>query len=336
MDYEQVAAEVLRALRGKRSQVQWSRRLGYRSNVAYTWESGRRWPTAAETLRAARRGGADLDAVLTTFYGRVPAWLVEQDPETPEGVARLLDDLRGQRSVTDLADRVGTSRSAMSRWLSGATQPRLPDFLQVVEAASVRMVDFVAALVDPEQVPSLHALWARMEARRRIVVEAPWTVAVLRALELATYAALPRHEPGWIADRLGLAPEEEARCLAELERAGEITWTGTHWRHEAIAVDTRRSPEVGRLLKGHWSAVARERVLAGAPGQFSYNVFTVSHADFERIRALHLAYFHQLRAIVAESEPADVVAVANVQLFGLDGSDPAAEDVDAPSVGSAR
>ena len=57
VDIERIARGLLRELRGRRSQVQWSRRLGYRSNVAYAWESGRRWPTAAETLRAAGRSG---------------------------------------------------------------------------------------------------------------------------------------------------------------------------------------------------------------------------------------------------------------------------------------
>ena len=47
LDFERLSRELLVALRGQRSQVQWSRRLGYRSNVAYAWESGRRWPNAA-------------------------------------------------------------------------------------------------------------------------------------------------------------------------------------------------------------------------------------------------------------------------------------------------
>ena len=50
----------------------------------------------------------------------------------------------------------------------------------------------------------------------------------------------------------------------------------------------------------------------------SYNLFTVSERDLGRLRELHLAYFRELRAIVAESEPAERVVVANVQLFGLD------------------
>jgi hypothetical protein len=53
LDFERASRELIRAIRGERSQVALSRRLGYRSNVVYMWESGRRWPTAAETLRAA-------------------------------------------------------------------------------------------------------------------------------------------------------------------------------------------------------------------------------------------------------------------------------------------
>lgn len=132
MDYEQVGRELLVALRGDRSQVAWSRRLGYRSNV----------------------------------------W----------------------------------------RWLGAKTQPRLPDSLRVVEAASLRMVDWIGSLVDPATMPSLASAWAQLEARRK-----------------------------------------------------------------------------------------------GA-----------AQRDLERIRELHLRYFHELRALLAESEPGERVAVANVQLFALD------------------
>lgn len=317
MDYERVARELLVALRGHRSQTAWSRRLGYKSNVAYAWESGSRSPTAAEALRAARRAGVDLAAALTRFYGRAPPWMEDVDPATPDGVARLMEDLRGSTSIADLARRSGLSRYSLSRWLSGQTQPRLADFLCVVEATSVRMVDFVASLVDPAGLPTLSALWTRLEARRRGVADYPWTQAVLRAIELEDYRAQP-HRPGWIATRLHIPTEEEQRCLTFLEETGQITWANERWQVESLAVDTRRHPDVGRRLKAHWSRVAAERVEADVPGQFSYNVFSVSAADFERIRELHLAYFHALRAIVADSTPGEHVAVANVQLFTLD------------------
>jgi len=319
MDFDVLARELLVVLRGQRSQVAWSRRLGYKSNVAYAWESGRRSPTAAETLRAARRTGVDLDGAMTRFYGNPPPWLEETDPASPEAVARLLEDLRGNTSVSDLARSAGLSRYSVSRWLSGTTQPKLADFLRLVEAASLRTIDLVAALVDPETVPTVAPIWKLLEARRRAGFELPWTQGILRALELDAYKALPAHQPGWIAEQLGITEDEEQRCIDFLHSTGQIE-LGTHYVETAFvyAVDTRRHPEIGRHLKEHWTAVAAERIRSGAPGQFSYNIFTVSEADFERIRQMHLRYYRALRAVVAESEPGEKVCVANVQLFALD------------------
>lgn len=318
MDFDQISRELLVTLRGHRSQVAWSRRLGYKSNVAYAWESGRRSPTAAETLRAARRAGIDVAAAWTRFYGRAPPWLDSLDPVSAEAVAQVLQDLRGNTPILDVARHAGLSRFTVSRCLSGETEPRLPDFLRLVEATSVRSVDFVAALVDPRDLPSLAVLWARLEARRRGAGEMPWTQAVLRALELAEYRQLKMHVDGWVAARLGIPITEEERCLRFLADTDQITWSQERWHVQALAVDTRRAPEIGQRLKAHWSRVAADRIERGSPGQFSYNVFCVSEADFERIRLLHLDYFHALRQIVAESQPGEQVAVANVQLFALE------------------
>lgn len=320
LDTGDIARQLLRALRGPRSQVAWSRRLGYRSNVAYAWESGRRWPTAAETLRAAQRTGIDVRAALIRFHGTEPRWL-PSDPTSPQALALFMDDLRGSHPISALARESGLSRYALTRWLSGQTQPRLPDFLHYIEAASLRLVDFVTCFVAPDQVPAIAETWHRLEARRRGAFELPWTQAVLRAFELQDYHALPAHDSGWVARRLGISVDEASRCIDHLVDTGQLRRAGTHLVLDALAVDTRRRPDVGRRLKQHWTEVAADRIADASPGQFSYNVFTVSRADFERIRDLHLQYYQELRNVVAASEPGECVAVANVQLFALDGDD---------------
>ncbi|MEZ4323134.1 MAG: DUF4423 domain-containing protein [Myxococcota bacterium] len=319
IEFDEVARELLRALRGPRSQVAWSRRLGYGSNVAYPWESGRRYPSASEALRAIRRSGRDLEGGLEAFFGRRPAWMDTTPPDTPEGVALLLASLRGKRSITDLADATGLNRHAIGRWMGGRTQPRLPDFLHLVQATSVRLIDFVTAFVPPEEMPyTIEPLWRAMEARREGAQRHPWTQAILRVLELQDYLDLRRHTPGWIAERLRIPLEVEETCLKFLRDTGQLAWTGTHYRQEVVAVDTKRRPEIGRQLKAHWAQVAAERVVDGNPGQFSYNVFACSDEDFEKIRELHLAYFRALRSIVSDATVGERVVVANVQLFALD------------------
>src|SRR5688572_28055919 len=121
-DYAKIASEFLRALRGRRSQAGFSRRLGYKSNVAYIWEAGRAFPTAANAFAAAQRTGIDLKGALLRFYRAPPAWLDSIDPASPRGVAALLEDLRGRTSVVDLARATGKSRFAVARWVRGEAE----------------------------------------------------------------------------------------------------------------------------------------------------------------------------------------------------------------------
>lgn len=323
-DYEALASELLRALRGKRTQAAFSRRLRYRSNVVRTWENGRRFPTAARMLEAAARVGILPRVALGRFLAGQPDWLESLDPATPAGVARLLTDLRGGQKVLEVARRAGRSRYAVARWLSSEAEPRLPDFLRMIEACSLRVLDFIACFVDPQTLPSAARAWQRLEEARAVALELPWSHAVLRTLELEAYRALRAHRAGFIAKRLHISNEEEARCLALLEQSGQVRKRrGKYVPERPLTVDTRANPATGRKLGEFWAKTGVERLAAGSRGLFSYNLFTVSERDLVRLRELHLAYFRELRAIVAQSQPAERVVVANVQLFDLEENDDA-------------
>jgi hypothetical protein len=317
-DYGQLGSELIRALRGKRSQTALSRRVGYKTNVVYLWEAQKGAPTGAGFLQLAQRAGVDVRRSLEQFYRKSPPWLAEHDPTSVAGVAALLDDLRGQSTLVETAAKLRVSRFALARWLRGEAEPRLPDFLQLIEVSSLRLLDFVAALVDPVLVPSLSERWQELQASRRAAYQRPWSHAVLRALELRQYQELPAHVPGWIGRMLGLDPGEEEACLELLADTGQIELRQQKWQvRQVLTVDTRKDPEAARHLKAWWARVGNERFLAHADGVFSYNLFGVSNADLERIEALQRAYFRELRNIVAQSEPVENVAVVNLQLFSL-------------------
>lgn len=315
---ELVASQLLRAVRGRRSQVAFARLLGYASNPIAEWEGGRRFPTAAETLHACRRARIDVDAAFATFHpGAAPALGTADD----DGVAAWLDALRGGTSIVDVAARSGVSRYVASRWLSGRTRPRLPEFLLLVDVLTGRVSDLVASLVDVAQVPALADRHQRLEASRSLAFDAPWTEAVLRLLGTDGYRARPVHEPGWIAGILGLDLAEEVDCLRRLVDAGVVRLEdGRYVADGELTVDTRAGPERLRALKAHWLAVASRRMSDPRDDDyFGYNVFSVSRPDLERIRELHVAYFRAVRSIVAASEPSEVVALINVHLMDWDG-----------------
>jgi transcriptional regulator with XRE-family HTH domain len=320
LDFEQISREFVRVLRGKRSQTALSRRLGYRTNVIYAWESGRRFPTAATLLRGTSKLGFDVRALLKKFFATPPSWLNEVSVTSREGVARLLEELRGNMPVVELARRSGFSRYAIARWLAGAAEPRLPDFLRLFEAASLRLLDFIALFHDPGALNATSKAWKLVQAHRQAVYDLPWIPAVLHALELDQYRSLPRHREGWIAEHIGITLEDELRCLTVLAESGQIRKSRGLWHaNRVMTVDTRQDANAERKLKEWWARVGIERLTAEAPGLFSFNVFAVSKKDLERLRELHRSYFRQLRSIVAASSPSERVCVANVQLFALGG-----------------
>jgi transcriptional regulator with XRE-family HTH domain len=325
IDFEQLAGEILRGLRGHRSQVAFSRRLKYKSNVSYLWESGRNWPTAAVFLWAATRVGVDVDRVVREFFPRGAEWLEETDLCAASGVARVLDDLRGATPIQELARRTGRSRYAVSRWLKGETEPRLPDFLRMIEATSQRLVDFVGGFLDVQTLPVLASRARELAAARELVAKIPWSPAVLLAMQTEAYLELPAHEPGWLSGRLGLPLEVEFECVELLCASGQVLVEG---RGEAVrmrvarvqSIDMRADPQAGKRLKQWWASVGLKHMENDKPGLFSYNVFSVSQSDYERLQEMHRSYYRALRAVVAASEPEQRVVVANVQLFALDSS----------------
>jgi hypothetical protein len=254
-----------------------------------------------------------------SFKRQEPAWFELYGPSDAPGVAALLNDLRGRTPVVDLAKAAERSRFAVARWLKGTAEPRLPDFLRLVETSTLRVLDFVALLVDPHELPSVATPWSQLEAARRSAFEQPWTQAVMRCLELQTYRRFDRHPDGWIAAQLGIPDEAERQALSLLVESGQAKHRDGKYEPSGAphTVDTRRAPEVAQRLRVFWSQVATERLTRGGEGLFAYNVFSVSNADLERIRELHKAYYQEVRAIVAGSDPVDRVALINLQLVPL-------------------
>jgi transcriptional regulator with XRE-family HTH domain len=305
---ERMARELLRALRGQRSQVAFARRLGYKANPVADWEAGRRFPTALEMLRAYEKVTGDVVDALARFHPSTPSRLTDGTLD----VASWLSALRGSASAQDIAARAKLSRHQVSRWLRGQTQPRLPDFLRVLDAITGRATDLVAELVPIDRVPSAVRDWQRRQAARSLAHEEPWTEAILRVIESRPYRGLSAHSTEFVADALDLSLDTVQRCVDKLDAAGIIAQRGGRYEPvQALTVDTRA---IGKLRE-HWAGVAAERVRAPRSDDiFSYNVLSASRADIDRIDALLRATFREIRMIVANTSEDEVAALVNLQL----------------------
>jgi len=316
---ERLSAELIRALRGRRSAAELSRRLGYGSNIVRRWEAGECFPTASAFLTAHARLRPQALGALPQFLRRTPDWLDAREPFCAPQIAAFLRDLRGKTPILVLAERTGLNRYSIGRWLKGTAQPKLPELLCLVEASTLRVLDFVATLTDPSRIAALTEPWKKLSHARQVAYEVPWSHAVLRGLELQEYRRAPAARGNaLLAARLGIAVAEVERGLTALAQGGQIRRHRGKWQVERVlAVDTSADPLRSRALKHAWIEVAAERMGAGVPGSYGYSVFAVSRQDLRRLGELHLQYVRAMQSLIAQSTPAECVGLYCAQLIDL-------------------
>lgn len=311
-----VAQQLLRALRGSRSQLALARRLGYRANPVTDWEHGRRYPTAEETLRLAHRVGVDVHGAFARFAPSVTL----DGKRGSYSLQSWMRQLLGTTRVSELARRMGRGRPTLSRWLSGTGKPRLPEFLAFVDATTGRVPDFVAELVLIERVPALSARYEITQAAKRVAFEQPWTEAILRVLETDTYRSTARHDSNWLGGCLGLSPRDVDACLSLLEAARVVELEhGKYANLRPLNVDTRGGRAALHAIKGHWADVAAARARSPSGNDlFAYNLCSASGEDMVRIRDVMRAAYREIRSIVAASKPLERVALINLHFVDWD------------------
>ncbi len=319
LDFEKLASDWLRAARGKRSQSAHSRRLGYKTNIAYRWEAGHCFPTAARAFEVLARSGADIEAAFGSFVHLERGWSRPHGAGSRQGIARFLQIIKGGSTTTALAERSGSSRYCVARWLSGASELTLPRLLSLIEAMTGRALDFIACFVSPAELPSARLAWRLLEESRELAYRLPWSHAVLRALALNEYASLPRHDARWIAARIGAPVAEIEESLAALERVGHVYYRGAHYRETAPdTVNTRADPARDRDLKAWWAERALERLSRGSPGLFAFNLSAVSRGDLERLQQIQRRAYREMSQIISDSEHAECVVLHSASLLALD------------------
>jgi transcriptional regulator with XRE-family HTH domain len=308
--WDQATGELVRAIRGKRSQVAFSRRLGFRSNVAADWEGGHRAPTADGLLLAMEKVGIDVAAGFDRFHsGSAGA--------VNEGVAWWLMALAGHTRQSEIARRSGFSRHQVRRWLRGEAMPRVPQFLRLVQALTGRAPDWVAAFVPIDQGPSLEPRYRAGRTAARLAYDHPWSTAVRMLIESEGYRKHPCDAV--LLSALGISQDTLAGAIAALVDAGlVIRRRGVIEPLSAFTADVAATDDDTRRVKAHWARVAADRAVDPRSDDLvSFNLVSVSRVDLARMKQLQRDYSRELRGLVAASAPEEVAALVMMQVVTL-------------------
>ena len=308
---EKLALEALLALRGRRAQAQLSQQLGYSYNQVYLWESGRRglyWTDFVALCQALRR---PLAPAFTKFLS-VPA-----NPE-PVAIAELLRNAVKPYRKGEISRRLGVTPSKLSRWLGAKSDPPLAMAFAILRIGHLNFAEFLDEVVGPGKVASLQPELERHRRLREALAALPFLGALAPALGLRDYVALPRHEPGFLAAKVGISVEQEQSGLALLCETGqaEVAEDGKY-RLRNYKINLVQDPQGFRRITRYWAERAPRALDHEKLRSFlGHRVFGVTTAGYAKLRQAQLDYYNAISAILAaETGPPDQVVVVNFQTF---------------------
>lgn len=314
MDFILLKTQLLRAIRGKKSQTYLSRKLKFRGNQVFRWESNERaisWPNFVKLCKAS---DCDLPTALSKVFGY---------RGKPDDFAQLFSQLIGDIKISEVAETLKCSRFAVSRWVRGQSQPDLEYFLMLTHHYSFALFEFLELLVDVNEIPVVQKEYNKRKLQKEIHYRYPIVDAFLTCCELDEYKNATQGLSGFFSKKLGISIDEEDEIIRALRQAGivQIKANGKI-EMKSERLDLRGSEQGAQSIRQFWLNRALEHVktkpMQNTNSSFGTIVLPSNREAAAKIKEEYYEFYHRVRAILQSNEgKKDRVQVFNFQLFDL-------------------
>lgn len=229
INFKNVIKELLKALRGRRSQEALNRSFGFSFNQVSRWERGVTkidWP---EFVHFCELCHIPLRKKMLEIFKAPLALFVEenQDPLISQNVVHAL---MGNLAIDKFSKRYQLPRKSVSKWLSGQAHPSLEQIFFMLHYHSGQLIKLLDCLAGAENIPSLQGVIAKLKIREEITYRYPEVSLILNTIHTKTFKAKTECPEGYFAKKFGLTSAEEKEILGGLLRSDTIHRFGSSFR----------------------------------------------------------------------------------------------------------
>ena len=308
MDHEQIVCNILVSLRGKLSQAHLSKKLGYKHNQIFKWETNeRRIPWKAFTdLCHVRK--IDLAKIIWTnfrFSGDV------------SDASKLLSYIIGNSEAKVISKTLGISKYRLSGWLTGKRKPYLDDILKILDVIEHRMTHFIVGILGEKKAEDIgidltSVKFEKFESRN------PVFSAFLRIMETKIYSQTKKIEVGFFAKKLGISLEYEKSLLMEAVELGLLQESHGKYKANIVHTDLRDSNAVTQQ-RLYWCKEAIKRLeskkITAPESIFGNLIYSATNKEQNLIVERYLGFFNDVRSIINSNDQPEDVFVLNIQMI---------------------
>lgn len=311
LNYQTLAQEVIKALRGPLSQRDLSEKLGFTFNQVGKWESGATQIKWDDFLSLAKILNIPIEK-----HFRYSFFITETEFDALSSVKSLVKKL-------NLLNTTDTHfHSTIKRWINGETMPIFSDILRMIGSKSPLLFGWLSLFVDCHNLNSLKEPYHYFLNNVDIVLKDPIVVYVNAALQIHAYKELSIHDDKLLAEHSACSLEQLKAALKTLVDFGLVTFDGQKYHHCSFdfSFSGLRHPKLRNLTK-YTTRLAAERypespividpIKTKNVSRSSVRVSALSFTAAQKVSDLIVQFHNQVDAIVKN----DNLPKDNVQIF---------------------
>lgn len=307
LNFKELAQELLRSLRGTKSQAYVNKKLGFTGNQVYRWEKGLRHIDWSDFVKVCRVQNVDLLKIFQVHFG--------YKEKSVDG-ALLVQYFVGNLPMKEAVQTTGFSRSVLTKWMKGATSPQLHHILQLIEFPNQLLLNFLREVVGTYKFQSLEKYENHIQKLKDFYYAEPMLVGITAFLETSCFETKKEFVAA-MAQTFQTSEEHIEGLLKRMVQLGLLEDTKSVSRVKTRSTDTRGSFEGSVNLRKYWYRYTL-RVLEKLQPQetnhlFPFVVFCVSEKADKQLREAHYQYLARLRAI-AEEDTGDKTVVRAITM----------------------
>lgn len=315
-NYQALAQEIIREIRGEMSQRQLSDKLGYSFNQVGKWESGFTQIKWDDFLKMAEVLEIPMAKHFTDSF-----WTFEKNL-TPLATLKAITHNLPQEVVPEKM-----YRNIHKKWLTGISMPDLSEVLEMIGTRTAILFGWMSLFLDCKKIPTIQADYEVFLKTIDAAFSTPVVVYVSAALQLQSYLDLPEHDEAFLAQHSACTIEELRHALALMLEYGLVAYKNKKFipmpfdfsfaglRHPKLRGLTKRSTVLAAERYPEAPIkIDRSKVRTIAPS--SVRVVAVSKEASQKILELVAGFHRQIGEIVRQDDqPKDNVQVILVHSF---------------------
>lgn len=313
IDYLALRKELLRALRGRRTQGQINQLLHKNYAQAYRWESGRKkmyWNDFLVYCQACRQYDAMANSLrqITKYQGDL------------HNDADLLHFLLGGTKASRFIKKTGCSKGQAYRWLAGDSEVPLEIILKSMHIFDKSMFAFLFNFVDLSKLPSV-AEWARHEKLENDFYHShPLSAAILVALTTPQYKRLYQHDNHVIAKLTGEPLHVIDDYIETMTKLGMIQQKGGKLYVSERSLNIYSNPRDEYKVRDYWTQRASRKLQKADErlkmSKFGFRIFAMDKQRYEHVMQRLSSVYQDMMSSIREELPDETEAVADDSATG--------------------